>query len=198
MAVRGIGIERDVGQHADFRRGVLDRLDRAADEIVGVERFLGSSVRSSSGVLGNSAMQGMPSAAASLRLRAEPVDAPAADARQRADRLLAIAAVADEQRPDEVARVQPVLGEHRAHPRARPAAAHAQVGKGSGHGPPLSFRSRVRHPAGLSGRPARRVASASSTASSSSLGAGGDRPSAPSSSRRAGRRRSPARCWRPS
>ena len=26
MAVRGVGIERDVGQHADFRHRVLDRL----------------------------------------------------------------------------------------------------------------------------------------------------------------------------
>ena len=39
MAVRGIGIERDVGQHADLRRRVLDRLDRAADQIVGIERL---------------------------------------------------------------------------------------------------------------------------------------------------------------
>ena len=34
MAVRGVGIERDVGEHADFRHRILDRLDRAADEIV--------------------------------------------------------------------------------------------------------------------------------------------------------------------
>ena len=39
MAVRGIGIERDVGEHADLRRRVLDRLDRPADQIVAVERL---------------------------------------------------------------------------------------------------------------------------------------------------------------
>ena len=39
MAVRRVGIERDVGQHADFRDRVLDRLDRAADEVVGIERL---------------------------------------------------------------------------------------------------------------------------------------------------------------
>ena len=39
MAVRGVGIERDVGQHADLRHRILDRLDRAADQVVGVERL---------------------------------------------------------------------------------------------------------------------------------------------------------------
>jgi len=42
MAMRGVGIERDVGQHADLRHRVLDRLDRAADEVVAVKRFLGT------------------------------------------------------------------------------------------------------------------------------------------------------------
>ena len=42
VAVGGIGIERDVGQHPDLRDRVLDRLDRAADQVVGVERFLGA------------------------------------------------------------------------------------------------------------------------------------------------------------
>ena len=39
MAVAGVGIERDVGQDADLGHRILDRLDRAADQIVGVERF---------------------------------------------------------------------------------------------------------------------------------------------------------------
>ena len=39
MAVRRIGIERDVGEHADLGRRLLHRPDRAADEIVGVERL---------------------------------------------------------------------------------------------------------------------------------------------------------------
>ena len=34
VAVRGVGIERDVGEHADLRHRILDRLDRAADQIV--------------------------------------------------------------------------------------------------------------------------------------------------------------------
>src|SRR5258705_324900 len=114
------------------------------------------------------------------------VDAPPRYAGKRADRLLASRAVADEQRPDEIARVEAVFGEHGAHPRRNPAAAHAEVGEG-GHGPPLSsfprkrepsfysplgprFRGddeRARHPAGLSAPPGSRVARASSVNSSS-------------------------------
>ena len=69
VAVAGVRIERDVGEHADLRHGVLDRLDRAADEIVRCSAPpRASSVRRSSGVLGNSAMQGMPRSAALPRL----------------------------------------------------------------------------------------------------------------------------------
>ena len=63
-------------------------------------------------------MQGMPRSAALASLLAQPIDAPAADAGEGTDRLLAIASVADEQGPDEVGRVEPVLGKHRAHPCA--------------------------------------------------------------------------------
>ena len=45
MAVAGIGIERDVAQHADVRDRLLDRADRAADEVVGVERLRPSGSR---------------------------------------------------------------------------------------------------------------------------------------------------------
>ena len=66
MAVGGVGIERDVGQHADLGHRILDRLDRLADQIVGVERLARIALRRSCGVLGNSAMQGMPRSRASL------------------------------------------------------------------------------------------------------------------------------------
>ena len=39
MAVAGIGIERDVAEHADLRNFLLDGADGAADQIVGIERF---------------------------------------------------------------------------------------------------------------------------------------------------------------
>ena len=71
VAVRGVGIERDVGQDADLRHRVLDRLDRAADEIVGVERLLARPrCGARSGVFGNRATHGMPRSAASRALAA--------------------------------------------------------------------------------------------------------------------------------
>ena len=46
MAVAGVGIERDVAQDADVGQFLLDRADRLADEVVGVERFAAVSSRS--------------------------------------------------------------------------------------------------------------------------------------------------------
>ena len=40
MPMGGVGVERHVGEHADLRHRILDSADRAADQIVGVERFL--------------------------------------------------------------------------------------------------------------------------------------------------------------
>ena len=118
MAVAGVGIERDIGQHTDLRHRIFDRLDRAAHEIVRIERlapvigtqFVGR-VREQ-GQAGNARFGRQPGALG------KPVDAPPRHAGQRANRLLAGLAVANEQRPDEVARVQAVLGEHGPHPRA--------------------------------------------------------------------------------
>ena len=39
MAVAGIGVERDVAQHADVRHFVLDGADGAADQVVRIERL---------------------------------------------------------------------------------------------------------------------------------------------------------------
>ena len=88
MAVRGIGIERDVGQHADVRRGVLGRPDRAADQIVRVERLariVGAQRRRrvrEQGDAGNAEVARLP------RPLADPVDRPARHAGQGRDRLL--------------------------------------------------------------------------------------------------------------
>ena len=46
------------------------------------------------------------------------------------DGLLAAVALADEQGPDEVGAVQPMFGEHVAHPQGGTGAAHAHSGKG--------------------------------------------------------------------
>src|SRR5690606_12562565 len=56
----------------------------------------------------------------------EAIDRPAAHPRKRANRLLQALALADEQRPDEVARMKPAFGEELADPGSRPAAPHPQ------------------------------------------------------------------------
>ena len=89
MPVRGIGIERDVGEHADLGHRILQRADRAAHQIVGVERLAPIvGCAAPAGVLGNSAMQGMPRSRASRARATMPVDRPARHARQAGDRLL--------------------------------------------------------------------------------------------------------------
>ncbi len=176
VPVAGVRVERDVGQHSDLRHRVLDRLDRAADEVVGVER-LARVVRAQlagrvgeQGDAGNSEVGGEADAAGQL------VDAPARHAGKRADRLLAVRALADEQGPDEVARVQPMLGEHRAHPRGNAAAAHAQGGEGTHMAPSIVF------PAQAEFVPRRRPgprspAGASTTTAPTGLRCPGPRPS---------------------
>ena len=57
------------------------------------------------------------------------IDRPSRDARKAGDRLFLSRPVADEQRPDEIAGVKAVLGEHGAHPRRDTAAAHPQGGE---------------------------------------------------------------------
>ena len=105
MAVRRIGIERDVGQHADLRRRVLGRLDRAADEIVGVERLARVvAAQSRRACWERGRCTGMPRSRASPRLRADPVDRPARHAGQGRDRLLGPLPFGDEQGPDQVGR----------------------------------------------------------------------------------------------
>ena len=162
-------IQSDIGEDADLRHRILDGTDRAANEVVAIERFLGA--------LGAELLRGVREErnagnAEICRLShpcGDPIDAPSANARKRSDRLLAIVAVAHEQWPDEVGRMEAVFRNHRANPRARAAPAHSESWEGSsGHWhEAISLRLPVRHPAGLSAPPGSRVASASSVVSSS-------------------------------
>ena len=118
MAVRGVRIERDVGQHSDLGNRVLDRLDRAANEIVCVERLarvIGAQVLGRVGE--QSDARDAERGGDALACAGKPVDAPPADTREARRSALRNPAFADEERPDEVARMKPVLGEHGAHPR---------------------------------------------------------------------------------
>ncbi len=132
MAVRGIGIERDVGQHADLRRGVLGRPDRAADQIVGVERLARVVAAQLGRRVGEQGDAGNAEVARFPRPLADPVDRPARDAGQGRDRLLDPLPFGDEQRPDQVRRGQHRLGDQRAAPGGGAGAAQAKGGKGGG------------------------------------------------------------------
>ncbi len=129
VAMRRVGIERDVGQHADLRHRILDGADRAADEIVGVERFPARPRCAATPACWGTAPRRECRASPRPRARSgDAVDGPTADPAQGLDRLLAARPFADEHRQDEVARMQAMLGQHVAHPRARSATAHAKGG----------------------------------------------------------------------
>ncbi len=66
MAVRGERVERHVAQHAEIGQRLLQRRDRPADEVVGVERLAAFRIlKRRPAPPGNTAIVGMPSSAAS-------------------------------------------------------------------------------------------------------------------------------------
>ena len=134
VAVRGVGVERDIGQDTDLGHRVLDGADRAAHEVVGVERFLAhfaAQVRRGVGEEGDARDAEVAGFAGAV---GEAIDRPAADPGKRRDRLLPALPLGDEQGPDEIGGREVVLGEHGADPRSGPAAAHADCWEGGlGH-----------------------------------------------------------------
>ena len=123
MAVAGIGIERHIAQHADLRHRGLDGAHRAADQVVGIERLaavLGLSVRR--GVWGNSAITGMPSAAASFAAATTRSTDSRSTPGMEATGFALVLAFDDEHRPDEVGRRQACF--------PRPAVASSRGGAG--------------------------------------------------------------------
>ncbi len=134
MAVRRIGIERDVGEDADFRRGFLHRPNRPADQIVGIERLarvLGAKLARRVGEQGDA---GDAEVARLARPVAEPVDRPARDPGQAGDRLLQPLPFGDEQGPDPVGRSQHRLRKQRPAP-----------GGGAGAAEPEGWESGMAH-----------------------------------------------------
>ena len=82
MAVRRIGVERNVGEDSDFGNGILDRPDRLADQIVTVECFLGSLGSKLFGRVREQSDAGNAKVRRFVRLGADLIDAPPADAGQ--------------------------------------------------------------------------------------------------------------------
>ena len=130
LPVAGVGIERDVGQHADrIAERVLDRRGRAAHQIVGIERF-GAVLAAPVGLrIGKEGETGDARVDRIARARNEQVDRPSRHAGQAGDRFFDTVARTDEQRPDQIGGGQLRLAHHRAAPRGSAGAAQAQVGE---------------------------------------------------------------------
>ena len=114
VAVAGIGIERDVAEHADLRHRLLDRPDGAADQVVGIERFAAVLVASPGIGIGKQ-QAGNGERGGALGVAHGLVDRKSLHAGHGSHRH-AFGAVDQEQRPDQVVRGQHVL----AHEAPRP------------------------------------------------------------------------------
>ena len=107
MAVAGIGIERDIAEHADLRHFFFDGADGAADEIIGIERFRTGRIAQARLGIGKQSEAGDRQLRRALCRAHRLVNRKPLDAGHRGDRQAGLAAVDDEQRPDQV-----VGGEH--------------------------------------------------------------------------------------
>ncbi len=116
MAVAGVGVERDVGDEAKLRELALNRAAGPADEIAFVEGFAAPRVLERRfGVREQTDRRNAelyrPPGLAHQFINAEPIDA-----RHRGDWNATLVAFDQEQRPDEVARSQDMLGDQPARP----------------------------------------------------------------------------------
>ena len=125
MAVAGEGIERDVGEQADLRHCLLDGAQRAADQIVRVERLAAGLVAQLRIGVGEQRQAGDGQLGGAFGLAHRLVDGQPLDAGHRRHRRPRIVPVHDEQRPDQVVGGELVLAHHAAHPFAAPVAARA-------------------------------------------------------------------------
>ena len=130
VAMAGVGIERDVEDDADVEARRLDGARRAAHEVLGIEglaRVLGAQLG-----LGVGKERDRRDAERSRLLRGgdDVVDREALDARHGGDRHALVAALDDEERPDQVVDAEPVLGDEAARPARAPRAPQAHAGKG--------------------------------------------------------------------
>jgi hypothetical protein len=109
LPMRGVGIERHIGQNADIvAAGVLDGANGAAHQIVRIERFLAILAAALLLGVGEQGEAGDAEAHRLLRALHHQIDAPARDAGQAGDGVFHALAIGHEQRPDEVGGVRMV------------------------------------------------------------------------------------------
>ena len=125
MAVAGVGIERDIAENADVGDFLLDRADRLADQILGVERFAPAFVAQGRIRIGKQRDARDMELGGAHRLAHRLIDREALDARHRADRHAHILSGDDEQRPDQIVGREHVLAHHAPRPFGLAVAPHA-------------------------------------------------------------------------
>ena len=129
LPVAGIRIERDIGQHADvIAAGVLDRADRAAHQVIGIERLAPVMAAAIGLRVGKQRQRRDARGHRQLRLLRNTIDRPARHAGQRADRHLLIVPFGHEQRPDQIGRGDFDFAVKRTAPRRGARAAQAYMG----------------------------------------------------------------------
>ncbi len=144
MAVAGEGIERDVAEHAEVRKFLLDGAHRLAHEIVGVDRLGAVLVAQARLGIGKQRDAGDVQFHRALGFAHRLIDGKPVHAGHRGDGGAPVVAVGHEQRPDQVVRGENVFAHQTARPFRLAVAARPdrQIEAGGGEG----------------GLPARRVA----------------------------------------
>ena len=132
VAVAGVGIERDVAEHADLRHRLLDGADRLADQVVRIERLAAVLVAQARVGVGKDRDAGDGELRRLLRRAHDVVDRQPLDAGHRGDRRTA--PFADEQRPDQVVGREHAFAHHAPRPFAAAVAARpgGKVERGRG------------------------------------------------------------------
>ena len=116
MAVAGIGIERDIAEHADLRHFFFDGADGAADEVVRVQRFGTVVVAAARLGIGKQRQAGNIELRRAFGRAHRFVDRKPVDAGHRVHRRAHLGAVDQEQRPDQVVGGEHVFAHHAARP----------------------------------------------------------------------------------
>ncbi len=134
MAVAGVGVEGHVAEHADIGVRALDRAHGAADEIVRIDRLVSLLALE----LGVGEGEERHAGNAELLRLAHGIDEgrerEALHAGHGGNRLAPALALAQEDRPDQIVRAEPMLGDQAPGPGIDAVAAHAHARVGAVRG----------------------------------------------------------------
>ena len=134
MAMACIGVECNIGDHADLRNLLLDRAHGAADQIVGIESLRAALIAQFVFRIGKERNSWNAKCSGLCAGRHRLVNRQALDARHGGDFLPYILAIDDEDRPDQIVGREHILAHQAARPfraavAARPVRQHHPVGR---------------------------------------------------------------------